>query len=94
MILQVSGICLSVLYIHPHLHPISRVVISFHTFNSSLSDFIRILAVAPQRPRLEYDGAHVPPGHNITVDSGTLATIKCVSHYGNPPATLKWFLGK
>uniref|UniRef100_A0A1B0B5M4 Ig-like domain-containing protein n=1 Tax=Glossina palpalis gambiensis TaxID=67801 RepID=A0A1B0B5M4_9MUSC len=51
------------------------------------------LPMAPQRPRLEYEGTHVPPGHNITVDSGSLATAKCVSHYGNPPATLKWFLG-
>ncbi|KAI9576892.1 hypothetical protein GQX74_011315 [Glossina fuscipes] len=50
------------------------------------------LPMAPQRPRLEYEGTHVPPGHNITVDSGSLATAKCVSHYGNPPATLKWFL--
>lgn len=63
----------------------------FVFFSSSL--FYRF-AVAPQRPRLEYEGAHVPPGHNITVDSGSLATVKCVSHYGNPPATLKWFLGK
>jgi len=36
----------------------------------------------------------VPPGHNITADAGALATVKCISHYGNPPATLKWFLGK
>lgn len=35
----------------------------------------------------------MPPGHNITVESSTTATVKCVSHYGNPPATLKWFLG-
>uniref|UniRef100_A0A1A9UI27 Ig-like domain-containing protein n=1 Tax=Glossina austeni TaxID=7395 RepID=A0A1A9UI27_GLOAU len=55
--------------------------------------FFHFIAVAPQRPRLEYEGTHVPPGHNITVDSGSLATAKCVSHYGNPPATLKWFLG-
>jgi len=53
-----------------------------------------LFAVAPQRPRLEYEAVHVPPGHNITADAGALATVKCVSHYGNPPATLKWFLGK
>jgi hypothetical protein len=41
-----------------------------------------------------FAGVHVPPGHNITVDSGAMATVKCVSHYGNPPASLKWFLGK
>jgi hypothetical protein len=51
------------------------------------------LTVAPQRPRLEHEGTHVPPGHNVTVDSGAVATVKCVSHYGNPPAVLKWFLG-
>lgn len=53
-----------------------------------------LVPVAPQRPRLEHDGAHVPPGHNVTVDSSATATVKCVSHYGNPPAMLKWFLGK
>lgn len=61
------------------------------------SNFYRLLflfAVPPQRPRLEHEGVHVPPGHNVTVDSGAMATVKCVSHYGNPPAQLKWFLGK
>lgn len=29
----------------------------------------------------------------ISVDSGATATVKCVSHYGNPPAVLKWYLG-
>lgn len=33
------------------------------------------------------------PGNNITVDNGATATVKCVSHYGNPPATLRWYLG-
>lgn len=50
--------------------------------------------VAPQRPRLEHEGVHIPPGHNVTVDTKAVATVKCVSHYGNPPALLKWFLGK
>lgn len=61
------------------------------------SNFYRLpflFAVPPQRPRLEHEGVHVPPGHNVTVDSGAMATVKCVSHYGNPPAQLKWFLGK
>jgi CD80-like C2-set immunoglobulin domain len=49
--------------------------------------------VAPQKPKLEHDGQHVLPGNNVTVDSGATATVKCVSHYGNPPAILKWFLG-
>jgi CD80-like C2-set immunoglobulin domain len=49
--------------------------------------------VAPQKPKLEQDGQHVLPGNNVTVDSGATATVKCVSHYGNPPAILKWFLG-
>ncbi len=50
--------------------------------------------MAPQRPRLEHEGVHVPPGHNVTVESKAMATVKCVSHYGNPPALLRWFLGK
>uniref|UniRef100_A0A1B0AC74 Ig-like domain-containing protein n=1 Tax=Glossina pallidipes TaxID=7398 RepID=A0A1B0AC74_GLOPL len=66
----------------------------FTTQDALTSQPVRLVVrVAPQRPRLEYEGTHVPPGHNITVDSGSLATAKCVSHYGNPPATLKWFLG-
>ncbi|XP_055388210.1 hemicentin-1, partial [Condylostylus longicornis] len=52
-----------------------------------------VVRIKPQRPRLEYEGVHVPPGHNITVDNGAIATVKCVSHYGNPPALIKWFLG-
>ncbi|XP_055848314.1 hemicentin-2 isoform X1 [Episyrphus balteatus] len=66
----------------------------FTTQDALTSQPVRLVVrVAPQRPRLEHEGAHVPPGHNITVDSGAVATVKCVSHYGNPPATLKWFLG-
>lgn len=34
------------------------------------------------------------PGHNLTALHGELAVIKCVSHFGNPPPILKWFLGK
>lgn len=49
--------------------------------------------VAPQKPKLEFEGQNILPGNNITVDNGATATVKCVSHYGNPPAILKWFLG-
>lgn len=51
-------------------------------------------AAAPQRPKIEHEGVQVPPGHNVTVDSNAVATVSCVSHYGNPAANLKWFLGK
>lgn len=53
-----------------------------------------LIAAAPQRPKIEHEGLQVPPGHNVTVDSKAVATVSCVSHYGNPAATLKWFLGK
>lgn len=53
-----------------------------------------LIAAAPQRPKIEHEGIQVPPGHNVTVDSKAVATVSCVSHYGNPAATLKWFLGK
>ncbi|ERL89500.1 hypothetical protein D910_06866 [Dendroctonus ponderosae] len=46
----------------------------------------------PQRPRIEFNGTQVLPGHNLTTFHGELAVIKCVSHYGNPPPILKWFL--
>jgi len=50
--------------------------------------------VAPQRPRVEYNTSQVLPGHNVTAQAGERATVKCVSRYGNPPARLKWLLGK
>lgn len=56
--------------------------------------FVLFIAAAPQRPKIEHEGLQVPPGHNVTVDSKAVATVTCVSHYGNPAATLKWFLGK
>lgn len=56
--------------------------------------FLLFIAAAPQRPKIEHEGVQVPPGHNVTVDSKAVATVTCVSHYGNPAATLKWFLGK
>ncbi|KAF7265901.1 hypothetical protein GWI33_020647 [Rhynchophorus ferrugineus] len=48
--------------------------------------------VPPQRPRIEFNGTQVLPGHNLTTLHGEVAVIKCVSHYGNPPPVLKWFL--
>lgn len=51
-------------------------------------------SVPPQRPRIEFNGTQVLPGHNLTTFHGELAVIKCVSHYGNPPPILKWFLGE
>ncbi|KAL3285009.1 hypothetical protein HHI36_019138 [Cryptolaemus montrouzieri] len=49
-------------------------------------------SVPPQRPRIEFNGTQVLPGHNLTALHGEVAVIKCVSHYGNPPPVLKWFL--
>lgn len=49
--------------------------------------------MAPQKPKIEYEGQLILPGNNVTVDSGASATVKCISHYGNPPAVLKWYLG-
>uniref|UniRef100_A0A182PPH8 Ig-like domain-containing protein n=1 Tax=Anopheles epiroticus TaxID=199890 RepID=A0A182PPH8_9DIPT len=67
----------------------------FTTQDALTSQPVRLVVrVPPQRPRLEHEGVHVPPSHNVTVDSGAVATVKCVSHYGNPPAQLKWYLGK
>jgi hypothetical protein len=52
------------------------------------------IPAAPQRPRVEYNTSQVLPGHNVTGQAGERATVKCVSRYGNPPAKLKWLLGK
>lgn len=56
--------------------------------------FYSLIAVAPQRPKIEHRSSQVLPGHNLTVKAGERATVKCLSRYGNPPARLKWFLGK
>jgi len=49
--------------------------------------------VQPKEPSLVFEGHEILPGHNITVDDGGAATVKCFSHNGNPPAVLKWMLG-
>ncbi|XP_031358426.1 hemicentin-2 [Photinus pyralis] len=54
--------------------------------------FSLFVTVSPQRPRIEYNASQVLPGHNLTALHGEVAAIKCVSHYGNPPPVLKWFL--
>ncbi|XP_057662340.1 kin of IRRE-like protein 2 [Diorhabda carinulata] len=65
----------------------------FHTQDALTSHPVRLVVrVPPQRPRIEYNGTQVLPGHNLTSLHGEVAVIKCVSHYGNPPPVLKWFL--
>jgi hypothetical protein len=50
--------------------------------------------VAPQRPRIEYNATQMSPGQNVSAKSGERASLRCISRYGNPPAKLKWMLGK
>ncbi|CAH1123497.1 unnamed protein product [Ceutorhynchus assimilis] len=65
----------------------------FHTQDALTSHPVRLVVrVPPQRPRIEFNGTQVLPGHNLTTLHGEVAVIKCVSHYGNPPPVLKWFL--
>ncbi|XP_044269442.1 irregular chiasm C-roughest protein isoform X2 [Tribolium madens] len=65
----------------------------FHTQDALTSQPVHLVVrVPPQRPRIEYNGTQVLPGHNLTALHGEVAVIKCVSHYGNPPPVLKWFL--
>ncbi|XP_049818433.1 irregular chiasm C-roughest protein isoform X2 [Aethina tumida] len=65
----------------------------FHTQDALTSSPIRLVVrVPPQRPRIEFNGTQVHPGHNLTTLHGEVAVVKCVSHYGNPPPVLKWFL--
>ncbi|KAI4470874.1 nephrin [Holotrichia oblita] len=53
---------------------------------------IPFVPVQPRKPKIEYNQNQVLPGHNLTALHGELAVIKCVSHFGNPPPILKWFL--
>ncbi|XP_065161053.1 irregular chiasm C-roughest protein isoform X2 [Atheta coriaria] len=65
----------------------------FHTQDALTSLPVKLVVrVAPQRPRIEYNASQVLPGHNLTALHGEVGVIKCMSHYGNPPPVLKWFL--
>ncbi|KAG5889614.1 hypothetical protein JTB14_002004 [Gonioctena quinquepunctata] len=65
----------------------------FHTQDALTSRPVRLVVrVPPQRPRIEYNGTQVLPGHNLTTLHGEVTVMKCLSHYGNPPPVLKWFL--
>ncbi|KAK9728967.1 CD80-like C2-set immunoglobulin domain [Popillia japonica] len=65
----------------------------FHTQDALSSFPVRLVVrVQPRKPKIEYNQNQVLPGHNLTALHGELAVIKCVSHFGNPPPILKWFL--
>lgn len=50
--------------------------------------------MAPQTPRIEFNGSHVLPGRNVSVRVGSSAVVKCISRFGNPPANIRWLLGE
>ncbi|KAE8747762.1 hypothetical protein FOCC_FOCC005585, partial [Frankliniella occidentalis] len=52
-----------------------------------------VVRVAPQTPRIEFNGSHVLPGRNVSVRVGNSAVVKCISRFGNPPANIRWLLG-
>ncbi|XP_045463992.1 hemicentin-2 isoform X2 [Harmonia axyridis] len=67
----------------------------FHTQDALTSLPARfVVRVPPQRPRIEFNGSQVLPGHNLTALHGEVVTTICRSHYGNPPPVLKWFLNQ
>lgn len=58
---------------------------SFWKYENLIFFFFNFFSIAapPQQPKIEYEGVQVPPGRNVTVDSKAVATVSCVSHYGN-----------
>lgn len=48
----------------------------------------------PQEPRIENNGTLITPNQNVTVKTEDKAVLKCLSRHGNPPAILKWSIGK
>jgi hypothetical protein len=56
--------------------------------------YMLMLTVQPQRPRIEYNATQVAPGQNVSARAGERAILRCISRYGNPPARIKWMLGK
>nr|XP_053642506.1 basement membrane-specific heparan sulfate proteoglycan core protein-like [Cherax quadricarinatus] len=73
-----------------------QVTASAFTAHDALTSRIAelVVRVAPNRPQLEVETQQVLAGQNFTVQEDQPATIKCISHYGNPPADIKWFIGK
>nr|XP_012234307.1 PREDICTED: kin of IRRE-like protein 1 [Linepithema humile]XP_012234308.1 PREDICTED: kin of IRRE-like protein 1 [Linepithema humile] len=60
-----------------------------------LSNPSRLLVmVKPKEPRLEYGLQGHEVGPSLTIEEGKNMTVSCVSKYGNPPAFIKWFIGK
>ncbi|KAK0080530.1 hypothetical protein PV326_008118, partial [Microctonus aethiopoides] len=48
-----------------------------------------VVRVSPQRPQIEYAGAVILPGGNVTARAGEIATLTCIARYGNPPPLIK-----
>ncbi|XP_076391602.1 kin of IRRE-like protein 3 isoform X3 [Megachile rotundata] len=53
-----------------------------------------VVRVRPQRPQIEYANLLIPPGSNVTVRAGEIATLTCTVRYGNPPPLIKWYVGE
>ncbi|XP_063980627.1 nephrin-like isoform X1 [Diachasmimorpha longicaudata] len=51
-----------------------------------------VVRVSPHRPQIEYAGAVILPGGNVTARAGETATLTCTARYGNPPPLIKWYL--
>lgn len=51
-----------------------------------------LVPVSPQRPQIEYAGAPIQLGSNVTARAGEIATLTCTSRYGNPAPLIKWFV--
>ncbi|XP_048513245.1 hemicentin-1 isoform X2 [Athalia rosae] len=52
-----------------------------------------VVRVRPQRPQIEYGKLVIPPGSNVTARAGEVAPLSCASRSGNPPASIRWYLG-
>ncbi|KAG7162613.1 Kin of IRRE-like protein 3-like, partial [Homarus americanus] len=72
-----------------------QVTASAFTAHDALTSKIAelVVRVAPNTPQLEVETQQVLAGRNFTVQEERPASIKCLSHYGNPPADIKWFIG-
>ncbi|XP_013145034.1 PREDICTED: immunoglobulin superfamily member 10-like [Papilio polytes] len=73
-----------------------QVTASNYNMKDALSSQPAILAVrvAPQIPRIYYNGSRVLSDQNIALAAGLKATIFCEVRYGNPPAYIEWLLEK
>ncbi|GAB6027405.1 hypothetical protein CHUAL_001676 [Chamberlinius hualienensis] len=66
---------------------------AFDKMDSLSSGPVRVVVrVPPKEPTIEHNTSHLARGQNLTTQEDQTTTVKCTTHYGNPPAAIRWYL--